>query len=70
MKPITQIPIPKYWTGDEATAVLEFLDDINTAIWNAHEEKILNAMKQQHITRKHSAKDDGEDLQLDDDLPF
>ncbi len=70
MKPITKISIPKCWTGDEASAVLEFLDDINTAIWNAHEKKIINVMRKQHITSKHTARDDEEDLQLDDDLPF
>ncbi len=64
------LSIPKHWTGAEANAVLEFLDNINTAIWNAHEEKILNVMQKQEFLREHNAKDDKENLQLDDDLPF
>jgi hypothetical protein len=36
--------IPEAWTGEQALAVQEFLEEIGTAIWNVHEKAILKAM--------------------------
>ncbi len=40
---MTWINIPEDWTGNQAIAVVEFLDELSAAIWSTHELKMLDA---------------------------
>ena len=40
---MTWINIPKEWNGNQALAVVEFLDELSAAIWKVHEAKMLDA---------------------------
>ncbi|MCP4606073.1 MAG: hypothetical protein GY847_37110 [Proteobacteria bacterium] len=46
------VSIPKDWTGEQALAVIDIIDEISTAIWNLHDEKILKAINDQKIQTK------------------
>ena len=78
---MTWINIPKNWTGDQALAVVEFLDEITAAIWNVHEPKMLDAWHERFD--KNPEPDDYDQMppdavyigtqnpsNLDDDFPF
>jgi len=41
----SNIKIPKDWTGNQAKVIIEFLDEISTAIWNLYEDSILIAIQ-------------------------
>jgi hypothetical protein len=70
MKPLIKVSIPPDWTGAQANAVLDLLDDIVTAIWDAHEEKILEDQQQQDAMLERAARGDVEDDPFDDDFPL
>ena len=60
-----KIKIPDYWTAEQATAVIEFIEDIEWAIRNKYQSQI---MAQQLSELCHEEKlDDSEDP---DFLPF
>lgn len=45
---MTWIDIPDKWTGDQALAVVEFLDEISAMIWSKHELKMLDAYHERY----------------------
>lgn len=78
---MTWINIPKNWTGDQALAVVEFLDEITAAVWNVHEIKMLDAWHEQNAA--NAVTDDDDEMladaiydidpnttSIDDDIPF
>ena len=67
--------IPKNWTGEQAHAVVELLDTINAAVWDVHEEKIIDAMLKQNTVDIAPKRDgdpvaDNPDDDIPDDIPF
>ncbi len=76
---MTWINIPEDWTGNQAIAVVEFLDELSAAIWSTHELKMLDAC---HSDIALNAETDDEmppdavyvdtknPSSLDDDFPF
>ena len=42
---VTSATIPRHWTGEQAKAVVDFLEDIVAAIWDTHEENLLHSLK-------------------------
>lgn len=66
-----KIYIPTEWTGEQAKAVWELLDDIGSAIWDVHEKGILKAMHIENSMLKRAARGDNDhELIEKDDLPF
>jgi len=48
MKPqptIHNIPVPVYWSAEQALAVFEFLDLLRDEIWKVHRDDIQAAMR-------------------------
>lgn len=37
-----RIELPTSWTADQAWAMLELIDIVNGAVWNAYETKLLS----------------------------
>jgi uncharacterized protein YktA (UPF0223 family) len=37
-----KVEIPEIWSAEQANAVLEFLDKIESAIWLAYEKKLID----------------------------
>ncbi len=65
------INIPSHWTGEQASAVLCLLDEIYTAIWNIHDDKILEAMLDEQALLDHvENEEDFSPCPIDDDIPF
>ncbi len=61
------LPLPDYWTPEEALAVYELLNDLADAIWNRYELVLIEQLR--------GELDDGDDSQpdlfdFDDQLPF
>jgi len=54
----TKLQIPKWWSGEQAHAVVELLDLISTAIWDVHELKIIEAMHKKEAMHEHLSKED------------
>lgn len=65
-----QVTIPPDWTGDQALAVVEFLDDISNAIWKIHEQKILDFMNKREREESGTDEKDGRPLRPEDDLYY
>lgn len=63
-----KFPIPSHWSPEQAKAVWEILYDLSDAVWNAHENKILDAMHHQQSMPEPPAT--GADDFDDDDIPF
>ena len=61
--------VPPDWSGDQARAVVELLDDIASAVWDAHEDKILASFDREE-TRLVTAAEDDAGRPEDDGLPF
>lgn len=65
-----KVYIPTEWTGEQALAVWEFLEEIASAIWETYERGILKALniKDEMILRAAP----GDDLYDDDEdyIPF
>lgn len=59
----SSVPIPSHWTAQQAQAVIGFLEDICLAIWDVHEQALIEAENQQESAFKHIA-DEG------DEIPF
>jgi hypothetical protein len=66
-----KIYIPEAWTGEQALAVWEFLEEIGSAIWDVHEKGILKAMniKESMLIRAARGDDDFDDDD-EDYIPF
>jgi hypothetical protein len=62
--------IPKWWTGDQAHAVVDLLDVISTAVWDVHEDKIIEAMHKREDIRGRGEEESDEDAPFDDDYPI
>ena len=45
---MTLINIPNHWTGKQALAVVEFLDEISAAVWTVHEINMLDAWHEKY----------------------
>ena len=59
-----KLQIPEWWTGAQAHAVVDLLDVISTAVWDVHEEKIIEAMhKREDMLGR---REEGTDENLDD----
>ncbi len=71
MNVLTKVSIPPDWTGDQANAVIELLDDISTAIWEVHEKKIIDAMHRQESMLERAARGEDDEPHPDEmDIPF
>jgi hypothetical protein len=71
--PKDKIHIPKDWTGEQAKAVWEFLEEICTAIWDVHDLKLLDAFQKEESLLERSASADDrliDDDHFEDDIPF
>ena len=66
----SSIHIPMNWTAEQATAVIDLLDEISTVIWNLHDEKIIEEMRKNQILSEHAEYDMDDPDPLDDDIPF
>jgi hypothetical protein len=59
------LPIPTYWTPEQAIAVFELIDDLRERIWSFYQSDL------QEITRQQREPDPVDPLEIDeDDLPF
>ena len=67
---LTKVTIPPEWTGEQVLAVIEFLDEISTAIWETHDQKIVDAMNKHESLLEHPILDEeeGRPLSPEDDL--
>lgn len=63
-----KIHIPEAWSGEQALAVYELLEEIGLAIWNVHEKAILKAMSIENPN--HSASSSPIHLDDEDSYPF
>ena len=55
---MTWINFTKDWTGHQALAVVEFLDELSAAIWKIHEPKMLDAWHQRFESDNQSGQDE------------
>jgi len=69
---LTKVTIPPEWSGEQALAVIEFLDEISTAIWEVHDQKTLDAMTKRESLLEQPVpdEDDGRPLEPKDDLYY
>jgi hypothetical protein len=67
---LTKLTIPPEWTGEQVLAVVEFLDEISTAIWEVHDQKILDAMNKREREESVPDEEDGRPLKPEDDLYY
>ena len=68
--PKNKIYIPTEWTGEQAKAVWELLDDITSAIWDVHEKGILKAMHIENSMLERAARGEHHEPFDEDDIPF
>jgi hypothetical protein len=65
---MNNLSIPKHWSPHQALAVLDFLEALHQAIWEAYEEPVVN------IIINQTTDDPPDDTTLDhdftDDIPF
>ena len=59
------LPIPTYWTPEQAIAVFELVDDLRETIWSIYQIRLQDLTRQQ----RQSAVIDRIEID-DDDLPF
>jgi hypothetical protein len=59
------LPIPAYWTPEQAMAVVELLDDLRERIWEHYQLQLIDLYREQY----GSARADPSDI-ADGDLPF
>ncbi|MGH7371948.1 MAG: hypothetical protein ACREJK_08925 [Candidatus Methylomirabilales bacterium] len=62
------VPIPNHWSPHQALAVLDFLEALHQAVWEAYQEPLLD------IIVNHTTDDPPDDTTLDhdftDNIPF
>lgn len=61
------LPLPDYWTPEQALAVYELLNDLSEAIWNRYEIDLL-ALITPELDENSAAQPDLFDF--DDPIPF
>jgi hypothetical protein len=68
---MNNLPIPKHWSPHQALAVLDFLEELHQALWEAYQEPLLD------ILVNHKTDEPPDDTTLDheftddtDDIPF
>ena len=44
---MSTIQIPDHWTAEEALIVVNFLDDILTAIWDVHDQQMARILQRE-----------------------
>ena len=52
-----KVNVPQYWTSDQATEVLEFLDNLREAIWTQYQVEIVEQLKSDHNYEYDSNRD-------------
>ena len=62
--------IPTTWTGEQANAVVVFLEEIVSAIWYAHENNILDFLEGRLPTTSTDFVEDINVHPIDEDIPF
>jgi len=65
---MNNLPIPKHWSPHQALAVLDFLEPLHQAIWEAYEEPVVDILVNQ--TTDDPPDDDTLDHHFNDDIPF
>ena len=65
-----KVYIPTEWTGKQALAIWEFLEEIATAIWEVHETGILKALHIENSMLEPPDHGDDHDCMEEDDIPF
>lgn len=68
--PKNKVHIPSEWSGKQAMAIWEFLEEIATVIWDVHERGILDAMHIDNSLLERAARGDNHDCMDEDDIPF
>ncbi len=65
---MNHLPIPNHWSPHQALAVLDFLEALHQAIWEAYQEPLLDII----VTHKTNEPPDDTILDHDftDDIPF
>ena len=59
------LPIPTYWTPEQAIAVFELVDDLRERIWSFYQSEL------QELTRQQRQPEPFDPLEVrEDDLPF
>ena len=59
------LPIPTYWTPEQAIAVFELIDDLRERIWAFYQADL------QELTRQQRQPEPVDPIEIDeDDLPF
>jgi uncharacterized protein YktA (UPF0223 family) len=64
------VPIPRNWTGEQAKAVLDFLDEIASAIWDVHEKALFEEIEKEKVIWERNPLEDDDHARDEDDLPF
>lgn len=66
MSPLDELPVPPYWTAEQAAAVHELLEVLQQVVWRVHGADIVRLYEAQTEVRC----DRGEDEHDDRDIPF
>lgn len=68
---MNNLPIPNHWSPHQALAILDFLEELHRAIWEAYQEPLLD------ILVNHTTDEPPDDTTLNheftddtDDIPF
>ena len=62
------VPIPAFWSGAEALAVVAFLEAIITSVWEAHGDHMIDVYRRADYLSIHA--DPPSSLRGDHDIPF
>jgi hypothetical protein len=68
-----KIQIPTHWSAEQAQTVWEFLQEICSAIWDVHDQNLVDLyLKEQAILDRSAPTDDDPQNHNfeDDDIPF
>lgn len=69
-KLLIEIPIPMDWTGDQAKAVWEFFGTLAAAVWDTHEEEIIEVFEDEILEAEMKQKCKINYPKSKDDIPF
>lgn len=64
--PMKPFALPTDWTGEQALAVVELLDELRERIWERYEQRLLDAYRDRYAPAPST--DDAEPF--NDPLPF
>lgn len=66
---MNKLPIPRYWSAEEALTFVAFLEDIISNIWSFHGSNMATHLQQvRHLLDR--APQDCADPKIADDIPF